>query len=167
MGDSMKESSFDIRKTLAGSSIQKRAISIPDVLNEAYAYAMPSSFSRDMRIGLGELTIPLISGTASIDERGKSIHIGDFVPRCGGPCITLRDFLAAEDATSRDVMRTTWYLSDIDRDYEAFNEERTAFYSKLISTGFPPLRAFRPDSAVLSCLSRSNPSPYCCRAPQV
>ena len=34
-------------------------------------------------------------------------------------------------------MRTTCYLRDIDRDYEAFNEERTAFYTELGLDPFP------------------------------
>jgi len=45
-------------------------------LNEAYAYANPV-LSRGIAIDLGNLTILLISGTASIDEQGRSIHIGD------------------------------------------------------------------------------------------
>jgi 2-iminobutanoate/2-iminopropanoate deaminase len=50
----MRDLFADILGTVAGSSIQKRAISNPDVLNEAYAYATPSSFSRGMRIDLGD-----------------------------------------------------------------------------------------------------------------
>ena len=49
--------------------MQKRAITNLNVLNEAYAYAKPSSFSRGMRIDLNGLVILLISGTASIDEK--------------------------------------------------------------------------------------------------
>jgi 2-iminobutanoate/2-iminopropanoate deaminase len=45
--------------------------------------------------------------------------------------------LATEDATWHDVVRTTCYLRDIDRDYEAFNEERTAFYTELGLDPFP------------------------------
>jgi 2-iminobutanoate/2-iminopropanoate deaminase len=71
MGDLMSDSFADILGALAGSSIHS-GVSNPDVLNEAYAYAEPSSFSRGMRIDLGELTILLISGTASIDEHGNS-----------------------------------------------------------------------------------------------
>src|SRR6202021_1374817 len=63
---------------IAHGPIEKRAITNHGVLNEAYAYAKPSSFSRGMRIDLNGLTILLISGTASIDEAGKSVHIGDF-----------------------------------------------------------------------------------------
>ena len=58
--------------------VKKRAMTNHGVLNEAYAYAKPSSFSRGMRIDLNGLTILLISGTASIDENGESVHIGDF-----------------------------------------------------------------------------------------
>jgi 2-iminobutanoate/2-iminopropanoate deaminase len=38
--------------------------------------------------------------------------------------------LAAEGATWKDIVRTTCYLRDIERDYKAFNEERTAFYKE-------------------------------------
>jgi 2-iminobutanoate/2-iminopropanoate deaminase len=134
----MRDSFADILGTLAGSSIQKRAISNPDVLNEAYAYATPSSFSRGMRIDLGELTILLISGTASIDERGNSVHIGDFRAQMRRTLHNITGLLAAENATWHDIVRTTCYLRDIDRDYEAFNDERTAFYSEL---GLNPLPA--------------------------
>jgi enamine deaminase RidA (YjgF/YER057c/UK114 family) len=117
MGDSMRDSFADILGTLAGSSIQKRAISNPDVLNEAYAYATPSSFSRGLRIDLVELTILLISGTASIDEHGNSVHIGDFRAQMRRTLHNITGLLAAEDATWHDVVRTTCYLRDIDRDY--------------------------------------------------
>jgi 2-iminobutanoate/2-iminopropanoate deaminase len=36
--------------------------------------------------------------------------------------------LAAEGATWKDIVRTTCYMRDIDRDYAAFNEERTSFF---------------------------------------
>jgi len=57
--------------------IKKRPISNPGVLSEAYDYAKPSSFSRGIRIDLNGLAVLLISGTASIDEQGRSVHIGD------------------------------------------------------------------------------------------
>ena len=68
----------DILETIAHAPIEKRAITNHGVLNEAYAYAKPSSFSRGMRIDIGGVCILLISGTASIDENGVSVHIGDF-----------------------------------------------------------------------------------------
>jgi|ERR1035438_9981992 hypothetical protein len=68
----------ELLRTIADAPIKKRAITNRDVLNEAYAYAKPSSFSRGMRIDLNGLAILLISGTASIDELGRSVHAGDF-----------------------------------------------------------------------------------------
>jgi enamine deaminase RidA (YjgF/YER057c/UK114 family) len=38
--------------------------------------------------------------------------------------------LESEECTWHDIVRTTCYLRDIDRDYDAFNEERTAFYKE-------------------------------------
>jgi len=60
----------------AVQQVTKRAISAPRALNEAPAYG--SSFSRGLRIDLNGLTILLISGTASVDEHGNSVHVGDF-----------------------------------------------------------------------------------------
>jgi 2-iminobutanoate/2-iminopropanoate deaminase len=134
----MRNSFTDTLGTLAGLSIHKQAVSNSDVLNEAYAYAKPSSFSRGMRIDLGELTILLISGTASIDEHGNSVHIGDLRAQTRRTFHNIAGLLAAEGATWHDVVRTTCYLCDIDRDYEAFNDERTAFYTEL---GLDPLPA--------------------------
>ena len=123
---------------LAHTPIDKRAITNHDVLNEAFAYAKPSSFSRGMRIDLNGLTILLISGTASIDEHGRSVHIGDFRAQMRRTLANITGLLASEGATWHDIVRTTCYLRDIDRDYEAFNEERTAFFHE---QGLDPLPA--------------------------
>jgi len=118
--------------------IQKRAITNHGVLNEAFAYAKPSSFSRGMRIDLNGLTILLISGTASIDESGKSVHVGDLRAQCRRTFANITGLLHSEGCTWHDIVRTSCYLRDIDRDYEAFNEERTAFYQ---AQGLDPLPA--------------------------
>jgi 2-iminobutanoate/2-iminopropanoate deaminase len=117
----------DLLKTIAQSPVKKRAITNHGVLNEAYAYARPSSFSRGMRIDLNGLVILLISGTASIDEQGRSIHIGDFRAQMRRTLDNITGLLASEGATWHDIVRTTCYLRDIERDYAVFNEERTAF----------------------------------------
>ncbi|MGA8108119.1 MAG: Rid family hydrolase [Acidobacteriaceae bacterium] len=119
-----------LMENIAHLPIQKRAITNHGVLNEAFAYAKPSSFSRGMRIDLNGLTILLISGTASIDEAGKSIHIGDLRAQTQRTFANLTGLLASEGATWKDIVRTSCYLRDIDRDYEAFNEERTAFFAE-------------------------------------
>ena len=54
--------------------------------------------------------------------------------------------LEAEGATWKDIVRTTCYLRDIERDYEAFNEERTAFFHE---QGLDPLPASTGIQAIL------------------
>ena len=116
------------------------------VLNEAYSYTKPSSFSRGMRIDLNDVTILLISGTASIDEHGNSVHVADFRARLRRTLKNITGLLENEGAGWHDVVRTTCYLRDIDRDYEIFNQERTAFYEQL---GLDPLPASTDIQATL------------------
>ena len=124
--------------TIANAPVEKRAITNHGVLNEAYAYAKPSSFSRGMRIDLNGLTILLISGTASIDENGISVHIGDFRAQLRRTYENITGQLESEGCTWHDIVRTSCYLRDIDRDYDVFNEERTKFFAE---QGLDPLPA--------------------------
>ena len=71
---------------VATAPVEKRAITNHQHLNEAYDYG--SAFSRGMRIDLNGLTILLISGTASIDEAGQTVHVGDFRAQCAAPIRT-------------------------------------------------------------------------------
>ena len=128
----------EVLETIAHAPIKKQAMTNYGVLNEAYAYAKPSSFSRGMRIDLNGLTILLISGTASIDENGVSVHIGDFRAQMKRTLSNITGLLESEGCTWHDIVRTSCYLRDIDRDYDAFNEERTAFFKE---QGLDPLPA--------------------------
>ena len=110
--------------------IQVKQVSALGVLNEAYEYARPSSFSRALRLDLGNFIILLISGTASVDESGQTVHVGDFRAQCRRTFRNITELLASEGATWRNIVRTTCYLRDIDRDYAEFNEERTAFFKE-------------------------------------
>lgn len=136
----------EILETLGRAPIKKRAITNHGVLKEAYSYDKPSSFSRGMRIDLNGVTILLISGTASIDEEGKSVHIGDFRAQMRRTLANITGLLTSEGCTWHDAVRTTCYLRDIERDYEAFNEERTVFYKDL---GLDPLPASTGIQAIL------------------
>jgi len=108
----------------------KKGVSAPSTLNEAYEYPKPSSFSRALRLDIKGVTILLISGTASVDENGKTVHVGDFRAQCWRTYQNITGLLEAEGATWKDVVRTTCYLRDIERDYEAFNEIRTQFFKE-------------------------------------
>jgi 2-iminobutanoate/2-iminopropanoate deaminase len=136
----------ELRKKAKIEPVPKRAITNHKVLNEAYDYARPSSFSRGMRIDLNGTVMLLISGTASIDEQGVSVHVGDFRAQCRRVFQNITALLASEGATWKDIVRTTCYLRDIELDYAQFNEERTAFYKE---QGLDPLPASTGVQAIL------------------
>jgi 2-iminobutanoate/2-iminopropanoate deaminase len=118
-----------IREISKATSIEKKVVTAPQALNEAFHYARPSSFSRGLRLEFGNFALLLISGTASIGANGETLHVGDFRAQCRRTFDNITDLLASEGATWHDIVRTSCYLRDIDRDYAAFNEERTAFYA--------------------------------------
>ncbi|MBK7710875.1 MAG: hypothetical protein IPN67_04105 [Bacteroidales bacterium] len=111
--------------------IEKHVVHAPQVLNEAYNYQKPSSFSRALRLDFGDYKVLLISGTASVNEEGKAEHIGDFNAQLWRTYRNITTLLEAEGMTWHDVVRTTNYLRDIERDYAEFNKIRTTFYSWL------------------------------------
>lgn len=111
---------------VSAAPIEKHAITNLNVLNEAYDYG--SAFSRGMRVELGKFVVLFISGTASIDEEGRTLYIGDIRAQLRRTFDNITALLASEGATWKDIVRTTCYLRDIERDYKAFNEERAAFY---------------------------------------
>src|SRR5579871_950225 len=142
-----QEHSMNVQELLAEvatAPVVKRAITNHATLNEAYDYG--SAFSRGMRIDLNGLTILLISGTASIDEAGRTVHVGDFRAQLKRTYENITKLLAAEGATWHDIVRTTCYLRDIERDYQAFNEERTTFFKE---QGLDPLPASTGIQAIL------------------
>lgn len=115
----------------AAVTIRKKAIEAPKVLNEAHQYPKPSSFSRGMRLDINGVTTLLISGTASINEKGDSVHIGDFRSQVLRTYWNITGLLAAEGATWKDIVRTRCYLRDIERDYAEFNQIRTTFFEEM------------------------------------
>jgi enamine deaminase RidA (YjgF/YER057c/UK114 family) len=118
--------------------IEKQAMKARDVLNEAYDYPRPSSFARGIRFDLGDKAMLLISGTASVDEAGVTVQVGDFRAQLWRTYRNITALLASEGATWQDIVRTTCYLRDIERNYKDFNEVRTAFFGWL---GLDPLPA--------------------------
>ena len=118
--------------------VPKRAISAAGVLNEAYDYPEPVAFSRGMRVELPGAVMLYLSGTASVDEAGVSVHPGHFPAQCLRTFRNLTQLLDAEQASWHDVVRTTCYLRDIERDYDVFNVLRTTF---MRGVGLDPLPA--------------------------
>jgi 2-iminobutanoate/2-iminopropanoate deaminase len=117
--------------------IPKHAVHAPGVLNEAYDYKKPSSFSRATHFELGGSKILLISGTASVNDHGKPEHIGDFKAQLWRTYRNVTTILETEGMSWHDVVRTTNYLRDIERDYEDFNKIRTTFFEWLALDPLP------------------------------
>jgi enamine deaminase RidA (YjgF/YER057c/UK114 family) len=119
-------------------AISKKAISAPEVLSEAYHCSKPSSLSRGLRLDIKGIIILMISGTASVNESGRTVHVSDFRAQTWRTYQNITKLLEAEGATWKGVIWTTCYLRDIERDYEAFNEIRTQFFQE---QGLDPLPA--------------------------
>ena len=109
--------------------IKKTPIENHKVLNEAYDYESKVSFVRGMWVELDNCIMLYISGTASVDEDGRSIHPGDLKAQTWRMFTNIKALLESEGADWHDIVRTTCYLADF-RHYDEFNEERNAFYEE-------------------------------------
>ncbi len=134
----------ELLQEVSTTPIEKKAITNLNTLNEAYDYG--SAFSRGMRVELGKFVVLFISGTASIDDQGRTLYTGDLRAQTQRTFENITALLASEGATWKDVVRTTCYLRDIERDYQAFNEERSAFYK---AQGLNPVPASTGIQAIL------------------
>jgi len=116
--------------------VSKKAITAPIVLNEASEYG--SAFTRGLRVDLpGGITHLLISGTASVGPKGETLYPGDFRAQLWRTYHNLTKLLESEGATWHDIVRTTCYIRDIERDYAEFNSIRNEFFTALGLDPFP------------------------------
>ncbi len=81
-------------------------------LNEAPTYG--ADFSRGMRVADGESVKLYVSGTASIDEAGRSVHAGDFDAQVGRMLLNIESLLAGQGATYGDLVSGVVYLKHPD-----------------------------------------------------
>jgi 2-iminobutanoate/2-iminopropanoate deaminase len=109
--------------------IKKTPIECKQVLNEAYDYEKKVSFVRGMRVELGDCVMLFISGTASVDDRGRSVHPGDLTAQTRRTFNNIKGLLESEGADWHDIVRTTCYLADF-RNYDEFNAVRNRFYEE-------------------------------------
>lgn len=117
--------------------IKKTPIENKNVLSEAYDYPKKVSFVRGMRVELDNCVMLFISGTASVDGQGESVHPGDIKAQTSRTFHNISGLLESEGADWHDVVRTTCYLSDF-RHYDEFNDVRNAFF---VERGLDPLPA--------------------------
>ena len=81
-----------------------------------------------------------------MDDEGRTVHVGDFGAQTWRTYQNITALLEAEGATWKDVVRTTCYLRDIERDYAEFNAIRTQFFQE---QGLNPLPASTGIQAIL------------------
>ncbi len=117
--------------------IIKKQISAPKSLNEAYSYAKPATFSRGTKISYGPFNLVVISGTASVNEKGESIHKNNLKAQTERTFANLKALLEESELEWKDVIKTNIYLRDIDRDYEDFCKTRKKFYDSLELPFYP------------------------------
>lgn len=108
--------------------IYKKTIHAPDFLNEPIEYN--KSFSRGMRVDLGKASFCFISGTASINEKGKSCYHHNFSGQVRRTFANLTALLESEGANWHDVVQTRCYLKNMKKYYSSFNELRNSFYKQ-------------------------------------
>jgi enamine deaminase RidA (YjgF/YER057c/UK114 family) len=77
-------------------------------LNEAADYG--SSFSRGMKVDLPEKTVLFISGTASVDEAGATVHLDDIRKQLERMLLNIQELLAPHGASFADLTQATTYL---------------------------------------------------------
>lgn len=111
----------------AKPQVARTRISSLDVLNEAPDYAKAFSRGLSVSIEAGQRVLWL-SGTASIDGAGLTVYPGDLRAQTWRTFRNLTRLLESEGAGWTDIVRTSCYLRDIERDYDPFNDVRSLFY---------------------------------------
>ena len=144
----------------SAARVERQAMKAGRVLNEAYDYARPSSFARGIRFDLGDKTMLLISGTASVDEAGLTVHAGRFpraavahLPEHHGAARVGRRDLARHRADDLLPARHRARLQGLQRGAHGVLRAGSA------SIRCPRARASRRGSAARTCWSRSRRSP--------
>jgi len=76
--------------------------------NEAYAYG--SAFARGMSVAYGGVETAYISGTASIDEEGRTVHAGDLEGQVRRTIENIRALIATRGFTLDDVALSNTFV---------------------------------------------------------
>ncbi len=79
-------------------------------LNEAWMYG--SDFSRGVKVVGGNGVNLFISGTASVDEKGRTVHENDFEAQAERMIFNISTLLENQNASWRDVVSAITYLKD-------------------------------------------------------
>jgi len=114
--------------------IKKKSMRALRFLNDPIDYG--KSFSRGIRMDFGNVTILFISGTASVDAKGKTYSSRSFASQVKRTYDNITALLKSEGADWHDVVKTRCYLKDV-KYYEEFNKHRNRFYKDRKLNPFP------------------------------
>lgn len=89
---------------------QQRYLYAPTHLNPTYEYGV--TFERGTLMEYGDRSHLIISGTASIDNKGNVMHVGDIRKQAQRMCENVEMLLAEGGASFDDVMQIIVYLRD-------------------------------------------------------
>ena len=90
---------------------QQRYLYAPTHLNPTYQYGV--TFERGTAIQYGDRRHLLISGTASINNRGEVIHLGDVKAQAARMLENIETLLQEGGATLDDIVQSIVYLRDV------------------------------------------------------
>lgn len=90
-----------------GADVKVQTVESP---RQCEAFAYGSAFSRAVEVRDAFLSRLLISGTASIDDGGLTVHAGDFERQAAHTIDVVRELLAARGHDLRDVAHATVFL---------------------------------------------------------
>ena len=113
-----------------GAAPTERTVMTTPTLNEAPVYG--SDFSRGMRIEEANKIALHISGTASLDESGATVHLDDFEAQAERMLVNVAALLEGQGASFGDVVSAITYLKHPDDAARLRQKFREAGYE-----GFP------------------------------
>jgi enamine deaminase RidA (YjgF/YER057c/UK114 family) len=79
-------------------------------LNEAWTYG--ADFSRGLRVADANKVALYVSGTASVDEAGRTVHVGDFEAQVDRMLHNIASLLDRQGATFGNLVSGVIYLKD-------------------------------------------------------
>ena len=143
--------SFDLYTLLDPEGVEIEVMHTP-TLNEADEYG--SAFSRGMKVVLPEKTVLYISGTASVDEKGDTVHLDDVQKQVERMLVNVRELLRPHNSTFADVVQVITYLK-----YADYLADVRRHLEEVGIVAVCPTRLWKPASAVRICCANWRRSP--------
>ena len=98
---------LSIHAVKAGHGLARTVMSSP-TLNEASEYG--ADFVRGLRVSEANKVALLVSGTASIDEHGRTVHIGDVDAQADRMLVNIAALLEGQGARFADIVHAITYV---------------------------------------------------------